>query len=82
MVVPPSQDGLAALHAACQEGHDCVVEMLLQFGAIVQEKTKVKCKQINNSMLYDLINYSLCNFANSKHPTLMIIFCHQSANSI
>ena len=37
-----SQDGFAALHVACQEGHDRVAEMLLKAGASVELKTKVR----------------------------------------
>ena len=38
-----SQDGDTALHVACQEGHDLVVELLLQAGASVDPKTEVRC---------------------------------------
>jgi len=37
-----SQDGFAALHVACQEGHVRVAEMLLQAGASVEQETKVR----------------------------------------
>ena len=37
-----SQDGATALHAASQEGHNQVVELLLQAGASVDQKAKVK----------------------------------------
>ena len=37
-----SQDGFAALHAACQEGHTQVVKLLLQAGASVEQKTEVR----------------------------------------
>ena len=37
-----SQAGATALHAACLEGHDQVVELLLQAGASVDEKAKVR----------------------------------------
>ena len=36
-----SQDGWTPLHVACQEGHNQVVELLLQAGASV-EKAKVR----------------------------------------
>ena len=38
-----SQDGWAPFHAACQEGHYQVAELLLQTGASVDQKTKVRC---------------------------------------
>ena len=38
-----SQTGATALHAACQEGHDQVVVLLLQAGASVDQKAKVRC---------------------------------------
>jgi len=37
-----SQDGFAALHATCQEGHESVADMLLQAGANVEQETKVR----------------------------------------
>ena len=37
-----SQDGFAALHAACQEGHTQVAELLLQVGASVELETEVR----------------------------------------
>ena len=37
-----SQDGATALHVACQKGHDQVAELLLQAGASVEQKTKVR----------------------------------------
>ena len=37
-----SQNGFAALHAACQEGHERVAEILLQAGASLQQETKVR----------------------------------------
>jgi len=36
-----SQDGATALHAACQEGHYQVAELLLQAGASVEQEKKV-----------------------------------------
>ena len=36
------QDGWTALHAACQEGHAQVAEMLLQAGASVEQETEVR----------------------------------------
>ena len=39
-----SQDETAALHAACPQGHDRVAELLLQAGASVDEKAKVRCR--------------------------------------
>ena len=38
-----SQDGFAALHVACQEGHYQVAELLLQAGASVEQETNVRC---------------------------------------
>ena len=35
------QDGYSPLHNACQEGHDGIVEKLLQAGATVDLQTKV-----------------------------------------
>lgn len=43
-----SQSGFAALHAACQEGYDHVVDMLLQAGANVNQKTKVRWGSISS----------------------------------
>ena len=37
-----TQDGVCPLHIASQEGHDRVVEMLLQAGATVDLQTKVE----------------------------------------
>ena len=37
-----SQDGSAALHIACQEGHARVAEILLQAGASLEQETKVR----------------------------------------
>ena len=37
-----SQDGATALHVASQEGHNQVVELLLQAGASVDQKAKVR----------------------------------------
>ena len=37
-----SQDGLTALHLACLGGHDQVVDLLLQAGASVDQKAKVR----------------------------------------
>ena len=37
-----SQDGFAALHVACQEGHVQVAELLLQAGASMEQETKVR----------------------------------------
>ena len=37
-----SQDGFAALHVACQEGHVRVTEILLQAGASLVQETKVR----------------------------------------
>ena len=36
------QDGATALHAACQEGHYQVAELLLQAGASVDQETEVR----------------------------------------
>ena len=36
-----SQNGFAALHSACQEGHERVAKMLLQAGASLEQETKV-----------------------------------------
>ena len=36
------QDGFAALHAACHEGHTQVAELLLQVGASVELETEVR----------------------------------------
>ena len=36
------QDGSAALHAACPEGHAQVAELLLQAGASVKQETEVR----------------------------------------
>ena len=36
------QNGFAALHIACQEGHAQVAELLLQAGASVEQETKVR----------------------------------------
>ena len=38
-----SQDGATALYVACLGGHDQVVELLLQSGASVDQKTEVRC---------------------------------------
>ena len=37
------QDGWTPFHAASQEGHDQVVELLLQAGASVDQETEVRC---------------------------------------
>ena len=37
-----SQDGVTALHVACLGGHDQVIELLLQAGASVDQKAKVR----------------------------------------
>ena len=37
-----SQDGFAALHVACQEGHTQVAELLLQAGVSLEQETKVR----------------------------------------
>ena len=37
-----SQDGVTALHLACLGGHDQVAELLLQAGASVDQKAKVR----------------------------------------
>ena len=37
-----SQNGATALHVACLGGHNQVVELLLQAGASVDQKTKVR----------------------------------------
>ena len=37
-----SQDGWTPLHAACQEGHVQVAELLLQAGASVEQETEVR----------------------------------------
>ena len=37
-----SQDGVTALHLACLGGHDQVVDLLLQAGASVDQKAKVR----------------------------------------
>ena len=37
-----SQNGDTALHVASEEGHNQVVELLLQAGASVDQKTKVR----------------------------------------
>ena len=37
-----SQNGFAALHNACQEGHVQVAELLLQAGASVEQETEVR----------------------------------------
>ena len=36
------QDGWTPFHAACQEGHDQVAELLLQAGASVDQETEVR----------------------------------------
>ena len=41
-----SQNGATALHAACQEGHNQVVELLLQAGASVDQKAKVRWESV------------------------------------
>ena len=51
-----SQDRATALHVACHDGHDQVAELLLQAGASVDEKAKVRCcvgySAFMNSKLY------------------------------
>lgn len=42
MTIVVSQDGFAALHAACQEGHYHIAEMLLYAGANVELESKVR----------------------------------------
>ena len=37
-----SQDGVTALHLACLGGHNQVAELLLQAGASVDQKVKVR----------------------------------------
>ena len=37
-----SQDGFTALHAACLEGHDSIVSLLLQAGANMDKETEVR----------------------------------------
>ena len=37
------QNGWTPLHVASQEGHDQIVELLLQAGASVDQETEVKC---------------------------------------
>ena len=37
-----SQDGATSLHLACLGGHNQVVELLLQAGACVDQKTEVR----------------------------------------
>jgi len=36
------QDGFTALHAACLEGHDSIVSLLLQAGASMDKETEVR----------------------------------------
>ena len=46
-----SQDGVTALHVACHEGHDQVVELLLQAGASVDQKAEVRW-EISQAYIY------------------------------
>ena len=41
-----SQDGATALHLACLGGHDQVVDLLLQAGACVDQKAKVRWESV------------------------------------
>ena len=41
-IVDLSQDGATALHLACLGGHNQIAELLLQAGASVDQKTKVR----------------------------------------
>ena len=43
-----SQDERTALHIASQEGHDHVVELLLQAGASVDQEAKVRSRKYCN----------------------------------
>ena len=49
-----SQDGSAALHAACQEGHERVAEILLQAGASLEQETKVRWGVIKTEYTYSV----------------------------
>ena len=51
-----SQNWATPLHAASQEGHDQVVELLLQAGASVDQKAKVRWESVK-----------LCVILNSTH---------------
>ena len=42
-IVDSLQNVWTPFHAACQEGHDQVVDLLLQAGASVDQETEVRC---------------------------------------
>ena len=57
-----SQNGATALHAASQEGHNQVVELLLQAGSSVDQKAKVRWR----------VSYSTFMNSRDNKPCLIV----------
>ena len=60
-----SQDERTALHIASQEGHDHVVELLLQAGANVDQEAKVRSRLFCNGSEYQSHLKTITNALNS-----------------
>ena len=63
-----SQNGFAALHNACQEGHYQIAELLLQAGASVELETKVRW-DVGQDCVYDT---EQCTYITIRFPSLCV----------